>query len=127
MRILIVDDEPAICRALQIAFKRWGYEVDATESGENALRLLQCQAYDGMVIDLHVPDLRGDVLFELAASLQPQLRERTVFITGDSSPRALRLLEACGGPILPKPFDLYQLRTLIDGMRRTQEEVRGAS
>ncbi len=95
-RILVVDDEPSICRALTIAFTRGGYDVRAVESGEVALSLLRSEHFDFMVVDLRVPDMRGDVLFELASSLQPQLRGRTVFTTGDASDHAMDLIDACG-------------------------------
>jgi DNA-binding response OmpR family regulator len=108
-RILLVDDEPAICRALQIAFKRAGFDSVSAETGENALSLLRTQHFDCMVLDLLIPDLRGDVLFELAASQQPHLRHQTLFISGDASPKALELIDACNCPFLVKPFDLHEL------------------
>lgn len=109
LRVLVVDDEPSICRALTIAFKRAGYEVVAVESGEQAHTLLRAEHFDFLVLDLRIPDLRGDVLFELAASIQPHLRFRTLFTTGDASERALELIAACGCKALHKPFELTEL------------------
>ena len=88
IRILVVDDEPSICRALTIALSRGGYDVRAVESGERAHTLVRTEHFDCLVLDLRIPDMRGDVLFELAASIQPQLRTRTIFTTGDTSERA---------------------------------------
>ena len=96
LRVLVVDDEPTICRALTIALGRAGYDVVAVEAGEQAHTLLRAEHFDFLVLDLRIPDLRGDVLFELAASIQPHLRYRTLFTTGDTSERALELIEACG-------------------------------
>jgi DNA-binding response OmpR family regulator len=118
VRVLVVDDEPTICRGLTIALTRAGYEVVAVESGESAHTLLRSQHFDCMVVDLRIPDLRGDVLFELAASIQPQLRQRTIFTTGDTSERARELVEACGCPVIAKPFDLAEL------LRAVQERTR---
>lgn len=116
MRILIVDDEPTILRALQIAMTRAGYAVEIRESGESALELLRRERVDALLVDLRIPDLRGDVLFELAAALQPHLRTQTLFVTGDQSARGVELLEACGCPVLPKPFDLKELIARTDAM-----------
>jgi DNA-binding response OmpR family regulator len=113
MRILIVDDEPTICRAIEIALGRAGYDVITTESGECALVFLHSEHFDALILDLRIPDLRGDVLFELAASLQPHLREQSLFLTGDSSSKAAQLIEACGCPVLAKPFDLRELLGLV--------------
>jgi DNA-binding response OmpR family regulator len=115
-RILVVDDEPSICRALTIAFSRGGYDVRAVESGEVALSMLRTEHFDCMVVDLRVPDVRGDVLFELAASLQPQLRTSTLFTTGDASEFAQDLIGACGCPLVAKPFDLVELLATVGGM-----------
>jgi two-component system, NtrC family, response regulator GlrR len=123
-RILVVDDEPSICRALTIAFARGGYDVRAVESGELALSLLRTEHFDCLVVDLRMPDVRGDVLFELAASLQPQLRACTVFTTGDASDFALELIGACGCAVIAKPFELPELLSVVDGMTAKR---RGAS
>ena len=109
LRVLVVDDEPTICRALTIALGRAGYDVVAVEAGEQAHTLLRAEHFDVLVLDLRIPDLRGDVLFELAASIQPHLRYRTLFTTGDTSERALELIEACGCKALHKPFELQEL------------------
>lgn len=109
LRVLVVDDEPTICRALTIALRRAGYDVVAVEAGEQAHTLLRAEHFDFLVLDLRIPDLRGDVLFELAASIQPHLRYRTLFTTGDSSERARELIEACGCKLLQKPFELQDL------------------
>ncbi|MGH7720196.1 MAG: response regulator, partial [Gemmatimonadaceae bacterium] len=103
VRVLVVDDEPTICRALTIALRRAGFGVTAVESGEAAHSLLRAEHFDAMVVDLRIPDLRGDVLFELAASVQPHLKTRTVFTTGDISERAQDLIAACNCPVLAKP------------------------
>jgi DNA-binding NtrC family response regulator len=119
-----VDDEPTICRGLTIALGRAGYEVVAVESGESAHSLLRTQHFDCMVVDLRIPDLRGDVLFELAASIQPHLRRRTIFTTGDTSERARELVEACNCPVIAKPFDLSDLIRTVQDLTR---QVRDAS
>jgi DNA-binding NtrC family response regulator len=122
-RVLVVDDEPSICRALEIAFKRGGYEVRAVGTGETALWLLRTEQFDCMILDLRVPDIRGDVLFELGASLQPGLRTHTVFTSGDASEMARELVAACGCPLVGKPFDLNELMQLVAGMTERAREA----
>lgn len=106
VRVLVVDDEPSICRALQIALSRAGIDASVAESGDAALAKLRAEQFDAMIVDLRMPDVRGDVLFELAAAIQPQLRHRTLFTTGDITDRAERLIGACKCPMLRKPFEL---------------------
>jgi DNA-binding response OmpR family regulator len=109
MQVLIVDDETTICRALQLALGRAGYAVETRETGEAALELLRRHHVDALIVDLRMPDMRGDVLFELASAIQPQLRRQTLFITGDASARGSELVTACKCPMLYKPFDLREL------------------
>ena len=109
VRVLVVDDEPAICRALSIALTRAGYDVATAHSGDSALALLASRPIDVMVIDLRIPDTRGDVVYELAAATYPHLRSRTLFMTGDISERAYKLILSCKCPSLRKPFELKEL------------------
>ena len=106
VRVLVVDDEPSICRALALALRRSGYEPLTAQSGDGALAFLQGGRVDVLLVDFRIPDLRGDALFELAASIQPHLRRRTLFMTGDITERAQQLIEECGCPFVRKPFEL---------------------
>lgn len=112
-RVLIVDDEPSICRALTIALSRSGYEASAAHSSEAAHTILRSEHYDVLVLDLRIPDIRGDVLFHLAVSLQPHLRRQTLFITGDVTERAQALIDDCQCPLLRKPFKLEDVLAAV--------------
>ena len=105
-RVLIVDDEPSITRALAIACERAGLDVLSTTSAEEAHQMVRRQHVDVLIVDLRMPEMRGDVFFHLATSIQPHLRHQTLFITGDISSRAQELIAACGTPFLRKPFEL---------------------
>jgi DNA-binding response OmpR family regulator len=120
-RVLVVDDEPAICKALTMALTRAGFEALAAQTGESALAILRSERVDVLVLDLRIPDTRGDVIFELAAAIHPHLRTQTLFLTGDISERALRLIAACKCPSLRKPFEL---RELIDAVSALAPIVR---
>ena len=83
MHILLVDDEPAICKALSLALTRSGYRVSTALSGESGMSIVRNEHVDALLIDLRIPDMRGDTFFELAAATQEHLRSRTLFTTGD--------------------------------------------
>jgi len=128
VRVLIVDDEAAICRALKVALERAGYEAIAAQSGDSALTVLSLEPVDALLLDLRIPDTRGDVVFELAAATHPHLRHRTLFMTGDISDRALRLIQACNCPVIAKPFELREMIAAIDALvPRRGREVEGKS
>jgi DNA-binding NtrC family response regulator len=123
-RVLVVDDEHSICRALSISFTRAGYDVRAVESAEDAVQLLHREHFDCLVVDLRMPEMSGDELFEIAAAVQPQLRHQTIITTGDGSERALELIAACGCASLGKPFDLVDLLDLTARLTRRVHDAR---
>jgi two-component system response regulator PilR (NtrC family) len=61
--ILVCDDEPSICRMLQIAFQNQGHRVETVTSGELARHKIDCTLYDVVVTDVRMPRVTGmDVL-----------------------------------------------------------------
>ena len=111
--ILVVEDEPSICRAVAIWLTRTGYDAFTVTTGEGAMNHIRTQYVDIMLIDLRIPDMRGDVIFHLATALQPQLRKQTLFMTGDVTEQGEELIMACECPLLMKPFDLQDLGKAI--------------
>lgn len=127
-KVLIVDDEPAICKALKIALERAGYEAIAAQSGDSALTVLSLEAVDVLLLDLRIPDTRGDVVFELAAATHPHLRNQTLFMTGDISDRAHKLIQSCKCPMIRKPFELREMIAAVDALvPRRAREAKGRS
>jgi len=127
-RVLIVDDEPAICKALKVALGRAGYDAVAAQSADSALTVLSRERVDVLLLDLRIPDTRGDVVFELAAATHPHLRHQTLFMTGDISDRAQRLIQACKCPMILKPFELTEMIAAIDALvPRRGREAEGRS
>lgn len=120
--VLLVDDEPAICKALSLALTRAGFRVSTALSGETAMSIVRTEHVDILVLDLRIPDMRGDSFFELAAAMHPHLRSRTLFTTGDITERAQELIEACRCPMLRKPFDLKDLIDWVKGVQPKQKD-----
>ncbi|MDA8388047.1 MAG: sigma-54 dependent transcriptional regulator [Nitrospiraceae bacterium] len=72
-RILIVDDEKDILRALEFLFKADGHAVTTALSGEKALSVLQAESFDIMISDLKMPGMDGLKLLEEAKRLYPDM------------------------------------------------------
>ena len=114
--VLGVDDEPSVRRALVIALTRAGYRLLDAGAGEDAERLLRRHRVDVLVLDLRMPDMRGDVLFHSAVALQPHLARATLFVTGDVTEKAQELVQACGCQAIAKPFDLAHVTAAVAGV-----------
>ncbi|GAB4240444.1 MAG: hypothetical protein OHK005_02660 [Candidatus Methylacidiphilales bacterium] len=107
-RILIVDDQQEIADLLQMALSSKGYQPDSVLSGTAALQALGKTPYDLMFLDLHLPDVSGEDLFEQAMDLCPDLH--VVIMTGFSTVQSLEKILACGPvTVLQKPFKIEQL------------------
>ncbi|MCE9615174.1 MAG: response regulator [Lentisphaerae bacterium] len=69
LRILIIDDDGAICRLLGDHFRRRDHQVTSAICGQDGLRLFQPRAYDLVITDRAMPDISGD---EVAARIRSQ-------------------------------------------------------
>ena len=106
MRVLVVDDEPSICQALTLLFGWHGIEVGTALSAAEATRAIAESNFDVLLIDLRLRDARGDTVFRAAIEQDPTFRERTLFMTGDITTEAERIIAATNCPFLRKPFDI---------------------
>jgi two-component system, OmpR family, response regulator len=106
LRLLVVDDEPSICQALSLLFRWHGIDVVTALSAAEAVRFLSESSVDVLLIDLRLRDARGDAVFRAAVDRDPSYRERTLFMTGDITAEAERIIAATNCPYLRKPFDI---------------------
>jgi PAS domain S-box-containing protein len=103
LKVLVVDDEPAIGRALRRVLS--AHVLTVIADGYEAIELLHREFFDVIVCDLMMPGLSGHKLFETVCETAPELRTRFVFISGGAvSNEAAQFLETCGCPVLAKPF-----------------------
>ena len=106
LRVLVIDDEPSICQALALLFRWHGIDVVTALSAAEALRILSTTRVDVLLIDLRLRDARGDSVFRTAIDIDPSYRDRTLFMTGDITAEAERIIAATNCPFLRKPFDI---------------------
>ncbi len=113
-RVLIVDDEPAMCRSLQ-SLLRSSHEVSTAGGGEAALELLaRGERYDVILCDLMMPGLNGMALFGELERHQPGLQQQMIFMTGGAfTAEARAFLGGCSNLRLQKPFAAEELEAAI--------------
>jgi CheY-like chemotaxis protein len=113
-RILVVDDEPYVTRALQRSLSP-EHEVATVNGARAALKLLeQGHRYDLILCDVMMPGMTGMDLYAELNRSAPDQAQRVVFMTGGAfTPRALSFLQEVSNPKLSKPLDLRQLRALV--------------
>lgn len=112
--VLYVDDEPAICRAVQLWLRRHGMEVYTTGSVREAIALIGKVRPDGAFVDVWLADGSGFDLYDWVRAHDARLAERVVFVTGDTvgDPAVAERLATLGRRTLSKPFDLDAVKAI---------------
>ena len=115
-RVLVVDDEPQIVRALQINLKARGYEVYVADNGTSALRIAGQHPPELVILDLGLPDLDG---VEVIRGLRGWSEAPIVVLSGrtDSADK-VEALDAGADDYLTKPFGIDELLARLRAVLR---------
>lgn len=106
LRVLVVDDEPSICQALSLLLAWHGIDAVTVLTAAEANQAIAKSHFDVLLIDLRLRDARGDAVFRSAIDRDSSYNERTLFMTGDITTEAERIIAATNCPYLRKPFDI---------------------
>ncbi len=117
--VLVIDDEELLAQAIR-KYLSVDHEVTAVHSARTALDLLAAGArYDVILCDLMMPQVTGMELHAQLAVLDPEQTKRMVFLTGGAFTAAAReFLDTTTNRRLEKPFDLGDLRKLVNDLIR---------
>lgn len=116
-RVLVIDDEPHILRALRINLSVRGYEVTTAATGAGALRAAAEHRPDVVILDLGLPDISG---IEVLAGLRGWLNAPVIVLSArtDSSDK-VEALDAGADDYVTKPFGMDEfLARLRAAVRR---------
>ena len=121
-RVLVVDDEPQILRALRAGLRGAGYEVEVAETAQAALTAAAVNPPDAVILDLVLPDGRGtDVTRELRTwSTVPVI---VLSVVGDEREK-VEALDAGADDYVTKPFGIEEL---LARLRAAMRRVDGRS
>jgi len=119
MRVLVVDDDPLVGRAVKRTLGSHHHVTLATNGSQALDELLKSDPYDVILCDLMMPEMTGMALHAALVQRAPALAERMIFLTGGAFTSAAReFLDVVPNPRLEKPFDLRNLRAFVQGYRR---------
>lgn len=123
-RVLVVDDEPQIVRALVINLKARKYEVDAATDGASALGLAAARHPDVVVLDLGLPDMDG---VEVIKGLRGWTRVPILVLSArHSSDEKVEALDAGADDYVTKPFGMDELLARLRAAVRRAEPAAGS-
>jgi CheY-like chemotaxis protein len=113
-RILVVEDEPAICEVCLRTLTAEGFDVDIAANGVVAQDMVAKKEYDLCLVDIRTPVMNGRELYHHLKEDHPELTSKVIFTTGDIMNSKLELfLKEAGRPYLPKPFTPDELRAIV--------------
>lgn len=122
MRILVIEDEPKVARALNAGLQRAGYEVSVSATGEEGFFAASAQAFDLILLDLMLPGRDG---LEVLGTLRRRGVKTPVLIltARDTVEDRVQGLDGGADDYLVKPFALVELLARVRALTRRQGGV----
>lgn len=120
MRVLLVEDDPAMAQSVELMLKTAGMVVDTTDLGEDGLEIGKLYDYDIIILDLMLPDMDG---LEVLRRLRDARVETPVLILSGLTESEMKVkgLGSGADDYLTKPFDKDELLARIQAIvRRSQ-------
>ena len=112
-RILVVDDEEIIVRSCVRILDGGDYAVDAARDGAEALRKVDENPYDVVILDIMMPKVDGMEVLQRVKEMHPAIE--VIMVTGLSQiDTAVRSMKLGAFDYLPKPFDPDELKLVVE-------------
>jgi two-component system, OmpR family, KDP operon response regulator KdpE len=119
-KVLIVDDEPSIRRALHTTFGTLGFDVSEAVNGEQAIPLLRASNFDAVLLDVNMPGMGGIQTCREIRRQFPQLAVLMLTVRNEEDDK-IEALEAGADDYVTKPFPIRELVARVRAaVRRSQ-------
>lgn len=119
MKILVLDDDKAICHVLADFLETKGYGITVRHTGESAIEIIKKENFDIVLVDIKLPGITGIETLKQIKSITPNTE--VVMITGEGDiSSAIEALEYGAFAYIRKPFDLYDLFSTVKKARERQ-------
>lgn len=114
-RLLVVDDDPNICRALDFALRSQGYEVQTAYSAERALEVVEGWLPDLFIVDVKLPHIDGLTLLTRLREDERFLHTPVILLTAMRTDAASKVqgLNLGANDYMEKPFSLDELMARV--------------
>lgn len=112
-KILVVDDEPIVCRSCFRILNEAGYQVETVLSGQEALEKVDHQSFDVVLVDLKMPGLDGMEVLQRIRKVHPEVI--VIMITGYATVEsAVEAMKLGASDYVPKPFTPDELCIIVE-------------
>lgn len=124
IRVLVVDDESAIRRALRASLSELGFIIEEASRGEDAVQLVQTKTFDVVLLDINMPGMGG---MRTLVKLRPMFPRLPILIltVQDSEESKIEALERGADDYITKPFSVREcIARIRSAVRRAQTPER---
>jgi DNA-binding NtrC family response regulator len=113
--LLLIEDERSVSEFIRMALERSGYACRTADSAAEGIRVLETGNFRGIISDMRTPGgASGADVHAWIVAHRPELRDRMLFITGDTvNENTMKALESTGVPYLEKPFRVQELINIV--------------
>ena len=119
-RILVVDDEEIVIRSCLRILEGNGYEIDVAHDGHDALRKVESNTYDVMILDIMMPNLGGMEVLRRIKETHPDID--VIMITGLSQiDTAVQAMKLGAFDYISKPFEPDELKLVVQRARERRQ------
>jgi CheY-like chemotaxis protein len=124
-RIVIVDDDDFVRDGIEMTLEVAGHRIRSTGSGHEALRWLEDERCDLLIVDFNMPEMDGPQLYRRVLARWPTNAPRVLFVSGYAEVSASEHdPDVLAVPLLVKPFSLGELFTAVNRALETPEPCR---
>jgi DNA-binding NtrC family response regulator len=122
MKVLIVEDDATLSSTVSDAVARWGYRPETAETGKLALKRIEDENFDLVLLDIFLPDCKGHELISQIKTKQPAIG--VVTMTGYNSRDLEKEVRKQGILFyMIKPFADNQLRNILDHVNKKKKKI----
>jgi len=114
--LLLIEDERSVMDFIRTALERNGYGLRTANSAAEGIRALEAGRFGGIISDMRTPGgASGADVYAWIVANRPELRERMLFITGDTvNEDTMKALQSTGVPYIEKPFRVQELIHIVE-------------
>lgn len=118
-RVLVVDDDPMVCKTIEVCLTRSGFEVTVADGGGAGIRALETGAFDVVLVDVFMPHMSGFDSIRMFHQRNPEVpvvaMSGYAFANSERAPDFLRMtIEFGAACCLRKPFTQDALLTCVN-------------
>jgi DNA-binding NtrC family response regulator len=123
--LLLIEDERSVMNFIRTALERSGYACHAANSAAEGIRALEGGRFSGIISDMRTPGgASGADVHAWIVTHRPELKERMLFITGDTvNEETMNALQSTGVPYLEKPFRVQELIDIVQSIFGKAEAI----